>query len=49
MKTAAPIPEFILNIDGVEFHNIRKAQLQDYDLPGVRTAHLVFWWHRKGG
>jgi hypothetical protein len=37
MKTAAPIPEFILNIDGVEFHNIREAQLQDYDVP--RSTH----------
>lgn len=37
MKIPVPIPEFILNIDGVEFHNIRKANLQDYDVP--RTTH----------
>jgi hypothetical protein len=37
MKIAAPIPEFIVNIDGVEFHNIRDANLREQDTP--RTTH----------
>jgi predicted AlkP superfamily phosphohydrolase/phosphomutase len=37
MRIAAPIPEFIINIDGVEFHNIRHANMRECDVP--RTVH----------
>jgi len=37
MRIAAPIPEFILNINGVEFYNIRNANLGEFDVP--RTTH----------